>query len=208
MRLSPGAFEIAESEIKMALGYPKLSVIEEPIRSLVDEAVGGVWTLIDPVASIEELTISVTESVVDVSWPAPRRILSKSLSRHLAGCDRALALAATIGSRLEERVRELFEQGEFTRATVLDAVGSGAIEGFVDAVQEHLAREMARLGRALTTRYSPGYGDWHLPDQEWLVAVSGGSAIGIELTESFMMIPRKSVTALIGLRGAFGADAV
>jgi hypothetical protein len=49
------------------------------------------------------------------------------------------------------------------------------------------------------TRYSPGYGDWDITDQPHILALAGGEAIDVSVTPSCMLIPRKSVTAIIGL---------
>ena len=52
-------------------------------------------------------------------------------------------------------------------------------------------------------RFSPGYGDWDVHAQPDLLRLTQAETIGISLTESFMLRPRKSVTAVIGLlRGA------
>jgi cobalamin-dependent methionine synthase I len=47
---------------------------------------------------------------------------------------------------------------------------------------------------------SPGYGDFGLEDQPQLLELSGGAALGITVTENFMMVPRKSVTAVAAVR--------
>ena len=63
---------------------------------------------------------------------------------------------------------------------------------------EDLAEEMAP--RFLTDRFSPGYGDMPLDDQHALFRILNVSRrIGISLSESGLMIPQKSVTALIGV---------
>ncbi len=55
-------------------------------------------------------------------------------------------------------------------------------------------------------RFSPGYGDWDVHAQPDLLRLTQAETIGVSLTESFMLRPRKSVTAVIGLlRG--GTDA-
>lgn len=57
-----------------------------------------------------------------------------------------------------------------------------------------------RAGRYLTGRYSPGYGDWPITVQP-LVAAALDTArrAGLCVTDSNLMTPRKSVTALLGV---------
>ena len=47
-------------------------------------------------------------------------------------------------------------------------------------------------------RYSPGYGDWDLPVQREVLELVEAKSIGLSLTETFILQPRKSVTAVIG----------
>ena len=52
----------------------------------------------------------------------------------------------------------------------------------------------------LTERFSPGYGDLDMAVQKDLCLVlDTGRTIGVTLTESCMMVPVKSVTAIVGL---------
>lgn len=48
-------------------------------------------------------------------------------------------------------------------------------------------------------RFSPGYGDWPLDSQAEMLRLATASQIGLNLTSSLMLTPRKSVTAIIGL---------
>ena len=48
-------------------------------------------------------------------------------------------------------------------------------------------------------RYSPGYGDWGLSQQKKFFQIIGAEKIGMSLSSAMMLIPRKSVTAIIGL---------
>ncbi|MBQ3442618.1 MAG: methionine synthase, partial [Selenomonadaceae bacterium] len=52
----------------------------------------------------------------------------------------------------------------------------------------------------LRWRFSPGYGDWDLTAQEKLFTISGAEQIGMSLTSAMMLEPRKSITAIIGLK--------
>jgi cobalamin-dependent methionine synthase I len=53
----------------------------------------------------------------------------------------------------------------------------------------------------LVSRYSPGYGDLPLEMQREIIrALDCGRTIGVTLTESLLMQPSKSVTAVIGMK--------
>ena len=125
---------------------------------------------------------------------------SDALRRHLMGCHQVIAIAVTIGPLLEDQVDDLFSQGQYQNALLLDAAGSAAVEAAADHSDVIIASQMAKMGFHTIRRFSPGYGDWELSVQVELLPLTGGHEIGIALTSSMMLTPRKSITALIGVR--------
>ena len=91
------------------------------------------------------------------------------------------------------------------QAVVLDAVGSAAIESFCDWLSDGWRRDCPNF--VLRPRFSPGYGDLPLETQKTLLSVlDAGRKAGVSLTESFLMLPQKSVSAIVGL-GKTGCEA-
>lgn len=113
----------------------------------------------------------------------------------LAQCDRCVLMAATLGGEVEREMRQAAVR-DMTRSVLLDAVCSAAIEAVCDAADEMLANEYGYL----TDRFSPGYGDLPLDMQRDFVALlDTPRGIGLTLTDSLILTPRKSVTAIIGI---------
>lgn len=115
----------------------------------------------------------------------------------LRDCDAVILMAATLGSGVERLIRraQVRDMGE---ALLLDACGSAAIENVCDNLCEDLAAAFAP--RFLTDRFSPGYGDMPLRQQaELFRALDVTRRVGVSLTDSGLMLPQKSVTALIGV---------
>lgn len=84
-------------------------------------------------------------------------------------------------------------------ALVLDALSSAMIERYCDEC-EQIMRE--RTGGHFTFRFSPGYGDFPIEVQDaFLRLLSAEKRIGLTATENHILIPRKSVTAVIGIIG-------
>ena len=125
------------------------------------------------------------------------RPAGEDIRRHLAGCAQVIGLAATLGAETETLIRRA--QGrDMADALMLDALASAAIENVCDNLCADLARELAP--RKLTPRFSPGYGDFPLTQQRELCAVLNVTRLlGVTLTPGGLMIPQKSVTALIGV---------
>jgi len=123
----------------------------------------------------------------------------KDIRRHLDGCKQAVLLAATLGAAADSLIRR-WEVADITRSLILDACATQYIEQCCDELEEQVKQEASDRGLAITSRFSPGYGDLPLDMQPKLLAVlDAGRRIGLTCTERFILIPRKSVTALIGL---------
>ncbi|MBR6917040.1 MAG: methionine synthase [Clostridia bacterium] len=120
----------------------------------------------------------------------------EDIKRHLEGCRKAVVFAATLGAGVDALIRK-YQSVDVTRAMVVDAEASAAIEKFCDAEEANVLKKTERF---LTWRYSPGYGDFPLDVQPALLdAVDAGRKIGLFASESLMLSPSKSVTALMGV---------
>lgn len=115
----------------------------------------------------------------------------------LKDSDEVILMAATLGSGVERLIRRA-QVSDMAEALLLDACGSAAIENVCDNLCANLAE--AFRPRYLTDRFSPGYGDMPLEQQRELFrALDVTRRIGVSLTDSGLMLPQKSVTALIGV---------
>lgn len=123
----------------------------------------------------------------------------RSITKHLANATKVVLLAATVGEEIEYQVTKSFGDGRYSFSVLLDAAATTAVEQVADAMEKTIKNEVQRQGLSMTWRFSPGYGDWPLEQQPEVLKLSGGQTIGISLTESLMLSPRKSITAIIGL---------
>ena len=130
--------------------------------------------------------------------PLPLSVTSPSLERHLAGCRSAYLVCGTIGAGLDAMLRRV-SVSSAADALIVQAIGAAAVEKWMDMVETEIAAELGE-GEHLVSRYSPGYGDWPLEAQQWLLGVlDSARAIGVSLTDSLLMAPSKSVSAVIGV---------
>lgn len=121
-----------------------------------------------------------------------------TLTRHIAGCKDAYLVCGTIGTgfdALQRRVSTLSGADAF----VMQAIGAAMIEHLMDATEELIRRELAD-GEDLVSRYSPGYGSFPLAAQrELLELLDAPRSVGVSLTDTLLMVPSKSVSAIIGI---------
>ena len=86
------------------------------------------------------------------------------------------------------------------RAVVLQAASAALLEEYLDACQKKLQEEFAAEGKYLRPRFSPGYGDFDIRNQEMILRMlQADKSIGLTMTDSFMLTPIKSVTAVMGI---------
>ena len=126
-------------------------------------------------------------------------LVGKSIGRHLEGCEKIVVMAVTVVERIENEITAKFAADEYTAAVLLDAAATTAVEQIADELEKAVYQVSATRGFAMRHRFSPGYGDWSLTEQKNIVRLSRATEIGIRLSDSFMLMPRKSVTAVIGL---------
>lgn len=117
----------------------------------------------------------------------------------LRPCHEAVLLAATLGVQ-SERMLLKAQAKDAAQALVLDAVLSAAIEAVCDEAEKRLRQELNDKGMYLTDRFSPGYGDMPLEQTRAICEIlSANRNIGLGVSASGIMIPRKSVTAVMGI---------
>ena len=126
------------------------------------------------------------------------QISSKSLARNLNHCEKAVLFGATLGTGVDRLIART-SLTDMANAVVLQACAAAMLEEFCDEKQFEIGEELEKEGLYLRPRFSPGYGDFDIGFQKsFMQMLDCAKAIGLTMTESFMMTPTKSVTAVIG----------
>jgi hypothetical protein len=109
--------------------------------------------------------------------------------------------AVTLGSRITDEIDELFKTNEFALGSMLDSVASAATDKAADIVENNFLDYLSgksQIGSSKAIlRFSPGYCGWHMSGQKKLFAFLCPEEIGIELLESFLMTPLKSISGVM-----------
>lgn len=156
------------------------------------------WNLVTPMAYWREEPISRNDGETLVLGNDLLRVESFYVCKGLAQCSRATMLALTIGSTLPLYAEQATKEGRLYEASVADYLGSHAVELFADAFCAYLQQQALPKGMYSTLRYSPGYGDWLLSAQKDVFSFLNGCQKKITLSETYLMEPVKSITAIIG----------
>ena len=123
----------------------------------------------------------------------------RDIKKHLDGAVACAVMASTLGMQVE---REMMRMGRRspTEEVLINAACTALIESVADVCQREVEAYARAHGLVTSFRYSPGYGDFPLEQQrEVLGVLDAGTRLGITLTDSMLMVPKKSVSALLGL---------
>ena len=125
-------------------------------------------------------------------------IKSSSLSRNLKGCVKVVLFGATLGAGVDQLIRRT-SMTDMSRAVIQQACAAAVLEEYCDKKQLETGEELKKEGLYLRPRFSPGYGDFDIHYQKPLMQMLDcAKTIGLTMTDSYMMTPSKSVTAVIG----------
>lgn len=126
-------------------------------------------------------------------------IRGASIERQLCEADEIAVAICTIGGALEQRVSATFDDDPVL-ALALDGLGTAAVDALATAVCREAAAEAEARGSKATVPFSPGMMGWPLADgQDQIFSLVDAGGIGVALTPSRLMVPRKSVSMVIGL---------
>lgn len=129
---------------------------------------------------------------------AARMAVSGSLARHMAGCRSAVLVCGTLGAGYDafHRAAAAISAAD---ALIVQAIGAALMENAMDAAEDGIRHALAP-GERMVRRYSPGFGDFPLSaGRDILALLDAPLKIGVSMTESMLMVPSKSVSAVIGI---------
>lgn len=177
------------------LGYGK-NTADERTRILIENAFSDLEKASGPKSICRVFAVKQTEDgIVKVE---NMEIASRSLFRNLKGCTKVVLFGATLGSGVDQLLRRT-SLTDMSRAVIQQACAAALLEEYCDERQLEIGRDLEKEGLYLRPRFSPGYGDFDIHYQEPVMRMLDcAKTIGLSMTDSYMMTPTKSVTAVIG----------
>lgn len=178
------------------LGYGKHAVDEKTLRSIetsFEELVRvaemkSVFQIYDLCLKDENLLVIKN---IEIS--------SRNLQTNLKDCKQVVLFAATLGTEVDRLLRKI-QVVDMAKAVVMQACAATLLEEFCDKVQNEVAEQLQQQGKYIRPRFSPGYGDFSISHQkDFISLLDTPKKIGLSMTETYMLTPTKSVTAVIGI---------
>jgi len=198
MPVASNGIDIDRQRVLHNIGYGADRKLPSRIASLINEYVENAYYLIEPSYScvIRDIKLVQGSSVfIDGSIAFQSQVIAQLLEQ----CHKAAVFLVTIGNHLEEMALRLAEDGLILQATVLDAIGSVAVESVANFVRDRVGEVANDQGLVISPRFSPGYCDWDIGQQKMVFWAVNGDSTGIRLTDGQLMIPRKSISGVIGI---------
>jgi len=124
---------------------------------------------------------------------------SDAIARLLEQCEKVAVFVLTIGSHLEDMVGWLANKGLIVEAYVLDAIGSSFAEKLAGSVESRIREVAGSQGYCISRRFSPGHCDWDISQQRGVFRAVGGDSVEVQLTDSYLMVPQKSISGIMGI---------
>ncbi len=141
--------------------------------------------------SYQRVPVQRTKDTLDFGFAS---IQSRSLSQNLEGCREAFLFVVTLGIGVDRLLMRL-SASDLAGHFITDALASSLADAACDEAEQEIKGKLT-----CTKRYSPGYGDLSLDLQEPLLQFLQGQKLGITLTKNLLMVPTKSITAIMGIK--------
>ena len=181
-------------------GVKEQSRVRPEIRNSTLELLKGVEeeSLIEPAMAYEIFPLDSVNR--EQSSPEGSHSVKWSLLSSLFPEAKELAvIVCTIGLRLEERVTYYFKNGEPLRGTLLDGIGTAAVDLLSQECCRFIIKDASPRGFQASSPISPGMPCFPITEQWWLLELVPSREIGVSLTTSGIMVPRKSTSMVIGI---------
>ena len=191
-------FKIDRSEV---LRYLQTSedLKDENINRLIDESIAEIKELINFRYLYQKFVVEHSQEGIKIK-DTTLTLKGKSIKKHLKNSDEIYLMAATLGAQVDKKIA-YYEKISVTKSMIFDACATTAIEEGCDKVEAEIKKKaLAEGNEDITFRYSPGYGDLSTDIQkEFLRILKAPKKIGLTASKYNMLLPSKSVTAIIGL---------
>ncbi|MGL5330233.1 MAG: vitamin B12 dependent-methionine synthase activation domain-containing protein [Peptostreptococcaceae bacterium] len=191
--------QINIDEVLRYLEYKNQS-IDDNLNHKIEECINITKETINPRYTFRVYSINTEKQNLIELEGTNLQLESNDLYNLLKDCHKCILMATTIGLDIEKQIRK-YSYTELTKSIIIDSCGTTAIEEVCDIVEDKIKEEVLVEGEYLTYRYSPGYGDLNIESNTKILNIlNGHKEIGLTITDSGIMIPRKSVVAIIGIK--------
>ena len=191
--------KIEPEEIIASLGYPP-GEIHSHFSDMINEAIvqAGILTHIKAGFGIFTVNdVDVKNGLMKIHDEQFKT--DKIVAGQFKKSEKVAVFVCSIGSAMERWIKETGHNGDPTKSYIADTVASSVTEALADYLHDFIGKKMLTDDMYITNRYSPGYCNWSVAEQQILFSLLPENFCGVKLTESSLMIPIKSISGIIGI---------
>ncbi len=188
--------KIAEEEVFRYLGYQKEGTrVPIDIKKTIREEIEQAYSLLENKGIYRFLNIvSISADGVIVTAQGYHFSVNRKRIDLFQKAEYLLCAMVTVGPKIEQTIKERFEQNQYLRAMVLDAVGTVAVKTVGQWLNHFIEEKKNKQGFQLSRYFEPGSNDWDIQEQKKLFVILQPEKIGVTLSSSLMMQPAKSLS--------------
>lgn len=181
-------------------GLGERSNTRPEIRGLIDELLASVEdsNLLGPAIALETYNIT-GMSPREVFLEGNPTIYGSLLPSLLSQARELVVAVCTIGPNLEKKVTDYTKHGKPLRGLLLDGIGSAAVDALTQETCKLVAEKIVSRGHQASSPVNPGMPGLPITEQWKLLKMVSAQKIGVSLTSSGIMIPRKSASMIMGI---------
>jgi hypothetical protein len=188
------------AEVLRRQGLGRGAKVRPEIKILIRELLASLEKahLLEPAVAYEYYTIS-SMNGSQISLEGDKEIHGPLIPAIFPEAKKLVVLLCTIGPSLEKQVTGYSKSGETMRGMILDGIGSTAVDMLALEVLRRLASEVSSRGYEISSPVNPGMPGFPLTEQWNLLELVNADEIGVRLTTSGVLVPRKSTSMVIGV---------
>jgi hypothetical protein len=174
--------------------------VRPEIKILIQEILASVKKnrLLEPAVAYEYYTVN-SMNGNQISLDSGEAINGPLIPAIFPEAKELAVILCTIGPKLEKQVTDYSESKEAIRGMILDGIGSTAVDMMTLEVLRRLTGEVSSRGYEISSPVNPGMPGFPLTEQWNLLGLVNGDEIGVSLTASGVLVPRKSASMVIGI---------
>jgi hypothetical protein len=187
-------------EVLRREGFRGHSKVRPEIRSLILELLASVKKarLLEPAAAYEYYKVT-GMSDSQILLEGDKAIHGPLIPAIFPEAKELTVLVGTIGPRLEKQATDYIKSGEALRGMILDGIGSAAVDSLIEEVCKFIAGEVSSRGYEISSPINPGMPGFPMTEQWNLLELVNTYEIGVSLTSSGILVPRKSTSMVMGI---------
>jgi hypothetical protein len=188
------------SEVLRRQGLGRGAKVRPEIKILIRELLTSLKKsrLLEPAVAYEYYTV-MSMNGSQISLESDKAVQGSLLPAIFPEAKELAVILCTIGPRLEKQVTDYSKNGAVLQGMTLDGIGSAAVDKLVSEVLRLIATEVSSRGYEISSPVNPGMPGFPLIEQWNLLRLVNADEIGVRLTASGVLVPRKSTSMVMGI---------